>query len=123
MGGYGTLVLNTIGTAVEPILLLIGEENKHHGVLEVLRETIEAFPGVFDDTADMMRHGKARYAVEKGDDGLKYRVLDYDVAPQLPERQLRAQQANISQKSQKSDNQSAKVNQRLEAQHLSLIHI
>ena len=84
MGGYGALVLDTIGTAVEPILLLIGEENKHHGVLEVLRETIEAFPGVFDDTADMMRHGKARYAVEKGDDGLKYRVLDYDVAPQLP---------------------------------------
>ncbi|MEC7280850.1 MAG: hypothetical protein VXU50_02195, partial [Verrucomicrobiota bacterium] len=87
MGGHGKLVLNTIGTAVEPILLLIGEENKHHGVLEVLRETIEAFPGVFDDTADMMRHGKARYAVEKRDDGLKYRVLDYDVAPQLPERQ------------------------------------
>ena len=79
MGGHGTLVLNTIGTAVEPFLLLIGEKNKHHGVLEVPRETIEAFPGVFDDTADMMRHGKARYAVEKGDDGLKYRVLDYDV--------------------------------------------
>ena len=82
MGGHGKLVLNTIGTAVEPFLLLIGEENKHHGVLEVLRETIEAFPGVFDDTADMMRHGKARYAVEKGDDGLKYRILDFDVAPQ-----------------------------------------
>ena len=81
MGGYGALVLDTIGTAVEPVLLLIGEENKHHGVLEVLRETIEAFPGVFDDTADMMRHGKARYAVEKGDDGLKYRILDFDVAP------------------------------------------
>ena len=30
---------------------------------------------------------------------------------------LRAQQANISQQSQKSDNQSAKVNQRLEAHH------
>ena len=45
MGGHGKLVLNTIGTAVEPFLLLIGEENQHHGVLEVLRETIEAFPG------------------------------------------------------------------------------
>ena len=79
------------------VLLLIGEENKHHGVLEVLRETIEAFPGIFDDTADMMRHGKARYAVEKGDDGLKYRILDLDVAPppvlqehwELPKRKQR----------------------------------
>ena len=74
-------MLDTIGTAATPVLLLIGEENKHHGVLEVLRETIEVFPGIFDDTADMMRHGKARYAVEKGDDGLKYRILDFDVAP------------------------------------------
>ena len=70
MGGYGALVLDTIGAAAAPVLLLIGEENKHHGVLEVLRETIEVFPGIFDDTADMMRHGKARYAVEKGDDSL-----------------------------------------------------
>ena len=82
MGSHGALVLDTIGTAAEPILLLIGKENQHHGVLEVLRETIEAFPGVFDDTADILRHGKARYAVEKGDDGLKYRILDLDVAPQ-----------------------------------------
>ena len=103
MGGYGALVLDTIGTAAAPVLLLIGEENKHHGVLEVLRETIEVFPGIFDDTADMMRHGKARYAVEKGDDGLKYRILDFDVAPQpalqerpdgpweLPKRKRRGQ--------------------------------
>ena len=66
MVGHGALVLDTIGTAVEPVLLLIGEENKHHGVLEVLRETIEAFPGVFDDTADMMRHGKAGMRWRKG---------------------------------------------------------
>ena len=103
MGGYGALVLDTIGAAAAPVLLLIGEENKHHGVLEVLRETIEVFPGIFDDTADMMRHGKARYAVEKGDDGLKYRILDFDVAPQpaaherpnglweLPKRKRRGQ--------------------------------
>ena len=103
MGGYGALVLDTIGTAATPVLLLIGEENKHHGVLEVLRETIEVFPGIFDDTADMMRHGKARYAVEKGDDGLKYRILDFDVAPppalqerpdgpwELPKRKRRGQ--------------------------------
>ena len=99
MGGYGALVLDTIGTAVAPVLLLIGEENKHHGVLEVLRETIEMFPGIFDDTADMMRHGKARYAVEKGDDGLKCRILDLDVAPppvlqehwELPKRKQRGQ--------------------------------
>ena len=89
MGGYGALVLDTIGTAAAPVLLLIGEENKHHGVLEVLRETIEVFPGIFDDTADMMRHGKARYAVEKGDDGLKYRILDFDVAPSQPALQER----------------------------------
>ena len=82
MGSHGALVLDTVGTAAEPILLLIGKENQHHGVLEVLRETIEAFPGVFDDTADILRHGKALYAVEKGDDGLKYRILDLDVAPQ-----------------------------------------
>ena len=50
-----------------------------------MRETIEAFPGVFDDTADLLRHIKVWYAVEKGNDGLKYRVLDYDVAPQPPE--------------------------------------
>ena len=30
MGGYGALVLDTIGTAATPVLLLIGEENKHH---------------------------------------------------------------------------------------------
>ena len=31
MGGYGALVLDTIGTAATPVLLLIGEENKHQG--------------------------------------------------------------------------------------------
>ena len=72
MDGHGALVLDTIGTAAEPIYLFIGEENKHHGVLEVMRETIEAFPGVFDDPADLLRHRKARYAVKKGNDGLKY---------------------------------------------------
>ena len=59
-------------TAAESIYLFIGEENKHHGVLGVMRETIEAFPGVFADTADLLRHRKARYAVEKENDGLKY---------------------------------------------------
>ena len=38
--GHGALVLDTIGTAAEPIYLLIGEENKHNGMLEVMQETI-----------------------------------------------------------------------------------
>ena len=46
MGGYGALVLDTIGTAAAPILLLIGEENKHHNIPDVHVPRVSAGPDI-----------------------------------------------------------------------------